>query len=77
MDQIHVDIIRLEVPEALLNRGHHALSTAVTTVRGLFVAYPEFGRNIDILPALPKRPRQRLLGHAKPVGFCGVKAVDP
>src|SRR5262249_15119272 len=76
MDQIHVDIVRLEVLQALLNRGHDALATAVATVGGLVVAYPEFGHNIDVLPALPKGPRQGLFGRAHTIGFRGVKAVD-
>src|SRR5262249_33223526 len=49
---------------------------AVTTLGGLGVACPEFGHNIYILTALPKRWRQRLLGCAKPIRFRGVKAVD-
>src|SRR5262249_20922766 len=74
--QIDVDIVRLEVPQALLNRDHEALSAAVTPVGSLGVANTEFGHNRDLLPARPKGPCERLLRRAHPIGFRSVKAVD-
>src|SRR6266851_3172781 len=76
MHQIDIDVIGLQVPQALLDRRHYPLTTAVAPVRRLVVADPELGHHNDIAAARPERPRQRLLGDAHAIGFGSIKAVD-
>ena len=76
MHEINVDVIRIEVAQALFERSHDPRSAAVTTIGGLGIADPDLGYEADIAPASTQRMGERPLGNAHAVGLGGIETVD-
>src|SRR5271166_3562073 len=76
MNEIDVDMVGLQVAQALLDRRHDASAAAVTPRGHFVVAHPEFGDDADILTTAAECASQRLLRYPHAVGFGGVKASD-
>jgi hypothetical protein len=76
VDQIHVDVIGGEMPQALLERGRDPRAAAVATVRCFRIADADLGDETDVASPGAESAGEHLLGNAHAVGFCGIEAVD-
>jgi hypothetical protein len=76
VDHEHVDPVGAEVLEALVDRGQHPFTAAVTEVRFVAVVHAELGDDDGFLSAPPERLSEGSFRRAHPVALGGVEAVD-
>jgi hypothetical protein len=76
VDQVDIDVIGAEVPQALFERRKDARSAAVAAIGRLRIADAGLGDETHVAPAIAERAGERLLGDAHPIGLGGVEAVD-
>src|SRR5262249_43982873 len=76
MDEVHVDVVRVQALQALLDRRDDAPTGRVATGRPVGIAHAELGHDHDLAPPLAERLPQRPLRDAHAVRLGGVEAVD-
>ena len=76
VNQQHIQVICLEVPQALLDGGHDGDQPAIPALGPVRVADATFGNHHNVLAARTQRLPQCALRLSSSVGGCGVKAID-
>src|SRR5215469_332729 len=76
VNQIHVDVVGVEILETLLDRLHHPLAGAAAVVGGVRIADTKLGRDHYFLAARAERLGERLLRCTETVRFGRVETVD-